>query len=88
MKLKAQGGFLDFWLQSLSISFLKKINNIIADKKLINRILVLPLMTIIPFIVLSSDIIAAIVRKKQKLFKDHIDYFPLNYLLIARKNKS
>lgn len=88
VKLKAQGGFLDFWLQSLNVFLLKKINNILADKKLISMILALPLMVIVPFIVLSSNIISAIVRTKPKLFKDHINYFPLNYLLIARKNKS
>jgi len=87
VKLKVQGSFLDFWLQSLNVFLLKKINNILSDKKLINMILVLPLMIITIFIVLSNNIIVAITRKKPKIFKNHENYFPLDYLLIARKNK-
>ncbi|OGH19943.1 MAG: hypothetical protein A3D74_00710 [Candidatus Levybacteria bacterium RIFCSPHIGHO2_02_FULL_37_13] len=88
LKVYSQGGFLEFWLQSLNVFFLKRILDIISSKRNIFSYAYLFFLVILcPFIVLISNIFIAIIRPFVKSFKSFQNDFPLEILIVAKKNE-
>ncbi len=86
VKLKAQGGFFEFWLQLLNTFLVKRINDILLnDFKFTSLLLLIPLILFsIPAIMLSNLLIL-ILNELSKIFPKYPNYFPLEYLIVAKK---
>lgn len=80
-KIKVNGGFIDFWFQSINVFLFKRIMDIIKkEKTLISIFYLFLLLLITPSIVILTNVIY-IFTKKIKL--NYPNYFPLNYMVIA-----
>lgn len=86
VKLKAQGGFFEFWPQILNTFLVKRINDIILiDFKFSSLLLLIPTIAFSLPIILLNNVFILIVNKISKAFPKYPDYFPLEYLVVARK---
>lgn len=85
IKINIQGGFWGFWLQSLEIFLFKKIMDIIKGKKDLTSLTQLAFLTVItPIIVIFANLAYLLFLGNKKESK-YPNYFPLNYLIVARK---
>lgn len=86
VSLEHIGGFVEFWLQSLSVFLLKSIASLLRPKKQSFSLIFLPFLIIItPFIVIISNLIVIVFRSTNKMFIIGENYFPSEVLLVAEK---
>ena len=85
--LKSQGDFLQFWLQVLNTFLVKRINDLVKKMTLPSLILLVPMTMISIPIIISNNTLIIVVNYLLKRFPKYPDYFPLEYLIIARKRK-
>lgn len=86
VKIKAQGSFFEFWLQMLNTFLAKRINDIISTN--FNSYSLILLAIAITFsipVVLFNNLLMVIVNFIFRVFPDYPDYFPMEYLIVARK---
>lgn len=84
LKLKVHGDFLSFWFQSINVFLLKRVMDILKNKKTFFSLFYLIfLLTLTPIIVLVSNSIFRL-TKGLKISK-YPNYFPLDYLVVATK---
>lgn len=88
VSLKVQGNFLEFWLQSLNVFVIKRVDDIIASgiKPSTIAVLFFYLIIAIPSII-CSNITMAVANKLSSFFPKYPNYFPLDYLIVARKER-
>lgn len=84
VKMKVQGGFFEFFLQMLNTFLVKRINDIIKIKSTA-IVLVIPLIIFSIPIILINNLLILIITFLLQIFPKYPNYFPLDYLIIARK---
>lgn len=85
LKLKTQGIFFESWLQMLNTFLIKRINDMLLNLKSPTIVLLIFMIIFsIPLIILSNVIILILISLV-KIFPKYPDYFPLEYLIIAKK---
>lgn len=86
VKIEVQGGFLEFWIQSLNVFLLKRIQDIIcSSKSVLSIIYLVALVVITPIVVIGSNILVLILSQVSLVFSHYPNYFPLNFLIVAKK---
>ncbi|MBI2268210.1 MAG: class I SAM-dependent methyltransferase [Candidatus Blackburnbacteria bacterium] len=86
VKIKTQGGFFEFWLQMLNTFLVKRINDILLTNFGFHSIVLL--VVIVAFslpMFLFNNLLIVIISSMSRLFPKYPDYFPLGYLVVARK---
>lgn len=86
VKIKTQGGFFEFWLQMFNTFLVKRINDIILTKLDLYSIvlLIFTLAFSVP-VILFNNLLIVVAVSLLRLFPTYPDYFPLDYLVVARK---
>lgn len=85
IKLTTQGSFFEFWLQMLNTFLAKRINDILLHLNLYSfSLLVLMVVFSVP-IILINNILILVASSLFKILPRFPDYFPLEYLVIAKK---
>jgi ubiquinone/menaquinone biosynthesis C-methylase UbiE len=88
ISLEKQGGFLDFWIQSLNVFIFKRIENIISSKRTLLSIINLAMYVIFaPFIIVTGNIFSLVASRLYPTHQKYENYFPSDFLLVAKKNK-
>lgn len=88
IKIKSQGGFFEFWLQSLNTFLLKRINDIIASKLgLFSFVLLFFIIVISLPVILFNNLLVMIINLISFIFPKYPNYFPLDYLVISVKKR-
>lgn len=88
IKLEQQGGFFEFWLQMLNTFLVKRIYDVIKSDLNIQTIILIPLILCLSLpIILINNLLIVIVGSVALIFPKYPNYFPLQYLLVARKKK-
>ncbi|OGY09773.1 MAG: hypothetical protein A2782_02960 [Candidatus Blackburnbacteria bacterium RIFCSPHIGHO2_01_FULL_43_15b] len=85
IKIKANGGFFDFWLQSLNTFLVKRINDMLSKNLSFQSVLVIPVAAISVPIILVNNLFILILGSLLKVFPKYPNYFPLDYLVVAKK---
>lgn len=86
VKIKAQGGFFEFWLQMLNTFLVKRINDILLTNfKFHSIVLFILTITFSLPIILFNNLLIVIVGSLPRIFPKYPNYFPLDYLIVARK---
>lgn len=86
VKIKKQGNFLVFWLQMLNTFLVKRINDILLHNfKLYSIAFLLILMPVALIITVFNNLLIIVISNASNVFPKYPNYFPLGYLLIARK---
>ncbi len=85
INIKTQGSFFEFWLQMLNTFLLKRINDMILTFKIRSIILLIFTIIIALPIILFNNLLIAVTVTLSKIFPKYPDYFPLDYLVVARK---
>lgn len=86
IKVEVQGGFLEFWFQSLNVFLLKRIQDTVySSKSVFSIIYLVPLVLITPIVVIGSNIFVLILSQVFPIFSHSPNYFPLNLLIVAKK---
>lgn len=86
VKLEAQGEFFEFWLQMLNTFLVKRIYDIIKSSFSLQKIILLPLTIFLSLpIVLINNLLILIINSVLPFFPKYPDYFPLLYLVVAKK---
>src|SRR3989344_8862967 len=86
LKIEQQGSFIEFFPQILNTFLIKRINDIISTK--FNLYPVILLVVLVPFsilIIIFNNLLIIFVKALSRLFPKYPDYFPLEYLIVARK---
>lgn len=85
IKITVQGGFLDFWFQSLNVFLFKRIQDLLKFKKdILGLGILIFLLLITPTLVLLTNLLCLILKPLTKSL-NYPNYFPLNYLIEASK---
>lgn len=83
--LESQGGFPEFWVQSLQVFIFKNIQFLLSTRNN-KRKLLLPLFVFFaPLTVLIGNISVVILSRFPQTWDKPFNYFPLNYLIVAEK---
>lgn len=86
VKIKTQGGFFEFWLQMLNTFLVKRINDIILTNfKFHSIVLLVFAVTFSIPILLFGNLLIVITNSLSPVFPKYPNYFPLEYLVIAKK---
>jgi len=86
IKIKLQGGFFEFWLQMLNTFLLKRIYDIILSGiKFDSLILLIFIVLVSAPILLFNSLLIVIINSIASLFPKYPNYFPLDYLVVAKK---
>lgn len=86
VKIKIQGGFFEFWLQMLNTFLVKRINDImLTDFKFYSIVLLLFTVAFSIPIILFNNLLIVVASPISLLFPKYPDYFPLDYLIVAKK---
>lgn len=85
VKIETQGTFFEFWLQMLNTFLLKRINDIILNFKIHHIFLLIFMIIFVPPIILFTNLLIVITVSLVKVFPKYPNYFPLEYLVVARK---
>ncbi len=85
IKLKPQGSFFEFWLQMLNTFLIKRVHDMILDHRLHSFIFLVPLVAVSVPIFLINNLLILILNLMWQLFPKYPNYFPLDYLVVARK---
>ncbi len=88
IKIKSQGGFFEFWLLSLNTFLAKRIRDIMLSNLNVPSVLLLIILIIFsPPIILINNLLVLIVNLIGSVLPRYPNYFPLDYLIIAKKKK-
>lgn len=86
LKIKTQGSFIEFWLQMLNTYLIKRINDIILIELRFYSIVLLIITVLFSLpIILFNNLLIVIINFVLRAFPTYPDYFPLDYLIVARK---
>lgn len=86
VKMKVQGSFFEFWLQMLNTFLIKRINDIILiEFRFHTTFLLIPTIIFSIPIILFNNLLIVIIASLSRIFPKYPDYFPLDYLVVARK---
>lgn len=86
VKIKAQGGFFEFWLQMLNTFLLKRTYDIILSGIKFHSFILLTFIVLVSIpILLFNSLLIVIISSISPLFPKYPNYFPLDYLIIAKK---
>lgn len=85
VKIKAQGGFFEFWLQMLNSFLVKRINDMLLNFKFYTTLFLIPLIVFAIPIILFNNLLIVIIVSVSRLFPKYPNYFPLDYLVVAKK---
>lgn len=86
VKIKAQGGFFEFWLQMLNTFLLKRTYDIIsAGIEFQSLILLAFIISISIPVLLLNNLLIVLISLISSLFPKYPNYFPLEYLIVAKK---
>lgn len=83
LKMRTQGGFLDFWIQSLLVYLFKNTQDLMKKTPAL-VLLASPLILVLLFITIFLNSLVVAFRPIQNLFPTNKD-FPLDYLVVAKK---
>lgn len=84
VKLIPQGNFWDFWFLSLNVYLMRRIKDVAKYGGIKKYILVPLLVAIGPPIIIASNLLG-LLGSKVSIIPEKQNYFPLNYLIIAKK---
>lgn len=88
VKIKAQGGFFEFWLQMLNTFLIKRIYDIILPGFKIHSFVLLVFIGLLSIpTILFNSLLIVIIGFISRLFPKYPNYFPLDYLVIAKKRQ-
>lgn len=86
IKIKVQGGFFEFWLQMLNTFLLKRTYDIILSGIKLHSLVLLTFIILVSIpILLFNSLLIVIIGSISPLFPKYPNYFPLDYLIIAKK---
>lgn len=86
VQIKPQGRFFDFWLLSLNTFLAKRIKDIILSKPTILSISLLVIFIVVSLpVILLNNLLALIINLASFFLPKYPNYFPLDYLIIAKK---
>jgi len=85
VKIKANGSFFQFWLQSLNTFLVKRINDMLSDKLSFKSAFIVPVAVISVPIILVNNLLIVLVGLLSGVFPEYPNYFPLDYLVVAKK---
>jgi len=85
IKLETQGGFFEFWLQMLNTFLIKRINDMLKKLSIISFVLLIPFAFFSVPITLFNNLLILFINLLSKLFPKYPNYFPLDYLIVAKK---
>lgn len=85
LKIEAQGGFWEFWCLSLNVFLVKRVRDLLQTKNAFSLLLIILLLLVTPILVLGTNIVSLLFIKLGKVSPKYPNYFPLNYLVVARK---
>ena len=86
IKIEQQGSFIEFFPQILNTFLIKRINDIIINN--FNLYSIIFLIVLIPFsifTILFNNFLIICIKILSRLFPKYPNYFPLEYLIVARK---
>src|SRR3989344_1729186 len=86
IKIEQQGSFIEFFPQILNTFLVKRINDIIINN--FNLYSIIFLIVLIPFsifTILFNNFLIICIKILSRLFPKYPNYFPLEYLIVARK---
>ncbi|OGE16786.1 hypothetical protein A2769_01355 [Candidatus Daviesbacteria bacterium RIFCSPHIGHO2_01_FULL_37_27] len=85
IKIETQGGFFEFWLQMLNTFLIKRINDMFKNLNLPTIILLIPTIILAVPLILVNNFLILIIKRLSQVVPRYPDYFPLDYLVVARK---
>ena len=86
LKIEQQGSFIEFFPQILNTFLIKRINDIISTKfNLYSVILLTVLVPFSIFVIIFNNLLIIFVKALSQLLPKYPNYFPLEYLIVARK---
>lgn len=85
IKIKTQGTFWQFWFQMLNTFLIKRINDMILNLNVYTAILLIPMIILSVPVVILSNCLVFLINLVSGLMPKYPDYFPLDYLVVARK---
>ncbi len=83
IKIIAQGGFIEFWIQSFLVFWFKTIKGLLKTRRIV-KIVGIAMLIPSPFLTVFGNIIALTLGKLTIFSKANKDFI-LNYLVIAKK---
>lgn len=87
IKMKTQGVFFEFWLQMLNTFLSKRINDMLNNLRFCTILFLIPTIVLAIPIILFDNLLILFLNLTSKILPDYPDYFPLDYLVIARKKR-
>lgn len=89
VKIYPQGGFFEFWLQMLNTFLVKRLYDIIRSGFSTQATILLPLTLCLSLpVILVNNLLILLFSSVTFIFPKYPDYFPLQYLLIAKKKNN
>lgn len=86
VRIKVQGNFFEFWLQMLNTFLLKRIYDIILSGIKFHSLILLVFIGLVSIpILLFDSLLITIISFISPFFPKYPNYFPLDYLIIAKK---
>ena len=86
LKIEQQGSFIEFFPQIINTFLIKRINDIISTKfNLYSVILLTVLVPFSIFVIIFNNLLIIFVKALSQLLPKYPNYFPLEYLIVARK---
>lgn len=85
-KVYKQGGFMEFWLLSLNVFMLKRLQDLISEKKNTETLFkIMFYMIVSPPIIIIANIFASVWARLSPAITDDRNYFPLNITVVAKR---
>lgn len=85
VKMKTQGSFFEFWLQMLNTFLVKRINDMVLNFKFHTIFFLIPSIILAIPVILFNNLLISFINSLSKVFPKYPNYFPLDYLVVARK---
>lgn len=85
VKIKTQGSFFEFWLQMMNTFLIKRINDMMSNFNIITGLLFIPVVIFTFPVTLFNNFLIFTINSLLQTFPKYPDYFPMDYLIVARK---
>lgn len=86
INVKGEGSFVGFFAQALNVFLFTRIKDVLSEKKDFFSIIYLGILLIItPFCVVISNITGLLLLQFGRLLPQYPNYFPIDYVLVAKK---
>lgn len=86
VKMEMQGNFFEFWMQMLNTFLIKRINDILKTNFKFHLIILLIVTVVLSIpIILLNNLLILIANAASQVLPKFPNYFPLDYLIIARR---